>query len=45
MAAAANPQGRNATPEDLIGVIEFLLSSEAGFINGADLPITAGSIC
>jgi len=45
MAAAANPQGRNATPEDVIGVIEFLLSSEAGFINGADLPITAGSIC
>ena len=45
MAAAANPQGRNATPDDVIGAIEFLLSPEARYINGADIPITAGASC
>ena len=44
-AAAANPQGRNATPEDVIGAIEFLLSPAAGYMTGVDLPVTAGSSC
>ena len=45
MAAGANPQGRNATTDDVIGAIEFLLSPQASYINGADLPITAGASC
>ncbi len=45
MSAAANPQGRNATPADLVGAIEFLLSPASGYITGSDLPITAGSAC
>jgi 3-oxoacyl-[acyl-carrier protein] reductase len=45
MSAAASPQGRNATPSDLVGAIEFLLSPASGYITGADLPISAGSIC
>jgi len=43
MAAAASPQGRNATPQDLLGAIEFLLSPAADYITGIDIPITAGS--
>jgi 3-oxoacyl-[acyl-carrier protein] reductase len=42
MAAAANPKERNATPGDILGAIEFLLSPEAGYITGIDLPITGG---
>jgi 3-oxoacyl-[acyl-carrier protein] reductase len=45
MAAAANPQGRNATTEDVIGAIEFLLSPAAGYMTGVDIPITAGASC
>ena len=45
MNAVANPKKRNAKPNDVIGAIEFMLSAEAGYINGADLPITAGSAC
>jgi len=45
MAAAASPQGRNATPQDLLGAIEFLLSPAADFITGADIPVTAGGSC
>jgi 3-oxoacyl-[acyl-carrier protein] reductase len=45
MAAAANPKGRNARPEDVIGAIEFLLSPAAGYITGAVIPVTAGSTC
>ena len=43
IAAARNPAGRNATPADVIPAIEFLLSDAAGFINGANIPITAGA--
>ena len=45
MSAAANPKGRNATPDDVVGAIEFLLSSDARYINGIDIPITAGASC
>ncbi len=45
MSAAANPQGRNATPADLVGAIQFLLSPASGYITGTDLPIAAGSVC
>jgi 3-oxoacyl-[acyl-carrier protein] reductase len=43
MAAAASPRGRNATPEEVVGAIAFLLSAEADYINGAEIPVTAGS--
>lgn len=45
MAAAANPKGRNAKPEDLMAAMEFLLSPGAGYITGSVLPITGGSGC
>jgi 3-oxoacyl-[acyl-carrier protein] reductase len=45
MAARASPLGRNATPEDLIGAMEFLLSAGAEYMTGIDIPITAGSTC
>ena len=44
MNASANPQGRNATPADLLGGIEFLLSPASDFIHGIDVPIAAGSV-
>jgi 3-oxoacyl-[acyl-carrier protein] reductase len=43
MAAKTNPKGRNARPQDVIGAIEFLLSPGAGYMTGADIPVTAGS--
>ena len=45
MSASANPQGRNATPEDLLGAIEFLLSNASDYVHGVDIPIAAGSVC
>jgi 3-oxoacyl-[acyl-carrier protein] reductase len=45
MSAAANPKGRNLRPDDVLGAIEFLLSPDAGYITGADIPVTAGSNC
>jgi 3-oxoacyl-[acyl-carrier protein] reductase len=45
MSAAANPLGRNATPDDVVGAILFLLGPGAAYITGTDLPITAGTVC
>ena len=42
MAAKANPLGRNATPQDLLGAIELLLSPASDYIHGITIPITAG---
>ena len=42
-AAADNPMGRNATPEDVAPAMAFLLSEEARFITGVTLPVTGGS--
>lgn len=42
-AAADNPMGRNATPDDVVPAMVFLLSDEAGFITGVTLPVTGGS--
>lgn len=44
MSAAANPQGRNATPGDLLGAMELLLSPASDYIHGIDLPIAAGGV-
>jgi 3-oxoacyl-[acyl-carrier protein] reductase len=45
MSAASNPLGRNATPADVVGAIEFLLSPDSSYMTGIDIPITAGSLC
>jgi 3-oxoacyl-[acyl-carrier protein] reductase len=45
MSAASNPLGRNATPADVVGAIEFLLSPDSSYMTGIDIPITAGSFC
>jgi 3-oxoacyl-[acyl-carrier protein] reductase len=45
MSASSNPQGRNATPEDLLGMLELLLSPASDYIHGVDVPIAAGSVC
>jgi 3-oxoacyl-[acyl-carrier protein] reductase len=44
MSATANPQGRNATPEDLLGAMELLLSPASDYIHGVNLPIAAGGV-
>jgi 3-oxoacyl-[acyl-carrier protein] reductase len=44
LSQAQNPMGRNAAADDVAGVIEFLLSPAAGFINGANVPVTGGSV-
>lgn len=43
MAAEQNPMGRNATPDDVVPAMAFLLSEEARFITGVVLPVTGGS--
>jgi len=43
-AAAAHPMKRNATVKDVVPAMAFLLSDEAGYITGVNLPITGGSI-
>ncbi|MGD9558980.1 MAG: SDR family NAD(P)-dependent oxidoreductase [Oscillospiraceae bacterium] len=42
-AAEAHPMGRNATPQDVVPAMEFLLGEEAAFITGVVLPITGGA--
>jgi 3-oxoacyl-[acyl-carrier protein] reductase len=44
MAAAANPRGRNATPDDVVGAMMFLLSSKVNYITGIELPVTGGAV-
>jgi meso-butanediol dehydrogenase/(S,S)-butanediol dehydrogenase/diacetyl reductase len=36
------PIGRAATPDDIAGVIAFLASDDALFVNGAILPVDGG---
>jgi 3-oxoacyl-[acyl-carrier protein] reductase len=43
MSAAAIPRGRNATPDDVVDAIEFLLSPKASYITGIELPVTGGA--
>jgi 3-oxoacyl-[acyl-carrier protein] reductase len=44
MGAASSPGGRNAQPEDVVNVVEFLLSAECGNVNGIELPVTGGAV-
>ncbi len=43
IAAAQSPWQRNATPQDVAGVIRFLLSSDADYITGANIPVSGGT--
>ena len=40
--AAGNPAKRNVTPEDVVGVIEYLFSDANTFITGVNIPVTGG---
>jgi NAD(P)-dependent dehydrogenase (short-subunit alcohol dehydrogenase family) len=40
--AAANPSGRLGTPEDIAAVVAFLLSDDAGYINGQTIHVDGG---
>jgi 3-oxoacyl-[acyl-carrier protein] reductase len=42
MAAAAAARGRLATPADVVGAIQFLLSPDSDFVTGIELPVTGG---
>ncbi len=43
LTAGQNPMGRNARPEDVAPVLELLLSNEAEFVTGVNLPIAGGA--
>ncbi len=40
--AERNPSGRGAEPEEIAGVIAFLASHDARFVNGVNLPVDGG---
>lgn len=40
--AALHPLGRAATGDEIAAAVEFLLSADSGFINGATLPVDGG---
>ena len=42
--AAGNPTGRNALPDDIAPAFELLLGDDAGYINGAVVPVTGGEM-
>ncbi len=44
MSAKAIPRHRNASPADVVNAIEFLLSPQAGYITGIELPVTGGAV-
>ena len=41
--AQQHPQKRNGTPADIAPVVKFLLSEEAGFVTGVNIPVTGGA--
>ncbi|MDB4933810.1 MAG: short-chain dehydrogenase/reductase [Labilithrix sp.] len=42
MSAASAPRGRLATPDEVVGAIEFLLSEKSDFVTGVELPVSGG---
>jgi 3-oxoacyl-[acyl-carrier protein] reductase len=42
MAAASHPLGRNATPADVVPLIEYLLSPESDYLSGVNIPVAGG---
>jgi len=45
MEAEASPMMRLVTPEDVAGAVAFLLSPEAGYITGVNIPVAGGGVC
>jgi 3-oxoacyl-[acyl-carrier protein] reductase len=43
LTADKHPQKRNGVPTDVAPVVRFLLSDEAGYITGVNIPVTGGS--
>jgi 3-oxoacyl-[acyl-carrier protein] reductase len=43
LAAQQHPLKRNATPADIAPVVKMLLSDAAGYLTGANIPITGGT--
>jgi NAD(P)-dependent dehydrogenase (short-subunit alcohol dehydrogenase family) len=41
--SGASPLGRIAQPADMAGVIRFLMSPDAGYVNGTIIPVDAGT--
>lgn len=44
LSAYSNPLKRNAVVNDLTPIIKMLISNEADYINGVNIPITGGSV-
>ncbi|MFM9941407.1 MAG: SDR family NAD(P)-dependent oxidoreductase [Hyphomicrobiaceae bacterium] len=42
--SGTSPLGRIAKPEDMAAVIRFLLSPDAGYVNGAVIPVDGGTV-
>ena len=42
--AGANPMKRIAKPKDVANVIKFLVSDEAEYLNGVNIPVNGGNI-
>jgi NAD(P)-dependent dehydrogenase (short-subunit alcohol dehydrogenase family) len=42
--SGASPLGRIAQPEDVAAVIAFLMSENAGYVNGTVIPVDAGTV-
>lgn len=43
MTGAKHPMGRNACVQDVVGVLQFLLSPASDYMNGVNLPVTGGA--
>ncbi len=43
MSAEKSPLKRNATPDDIAPLVHFLLSPQACYLNGVNVPVTSGS--
>jgi NAD(P)-dependent dehydrogenase (short-subunit alcohol dehydrogenase family) len=43
IAKQQNPLGRIAAPEDVSGVVSFLVSSDANYLNGVNIPVNGGN--
>ena len=42
--SGASPLGRIAQPKDVAAVICFLLSEDAGYVNGTVIPVDGGTV-
>jgi NAD(P)-dependent dehydrogenase (short-subunit alcohol dehydrogenase family) len=42
--SGASPLGRIAQPQDVAGVIAFLMSEDAGYVNGTVIPVDGGTV-